>query len=244
MCSSATGRRGSTWTSESLEVLLARGLSVEEIGRRFGRHPSTVSYWMKKYGLVANHADRHAARGPIARERLEELVDAGMSISEIALAVDRSKATVRHWLARFGLRTLHAQARREFRRAKDAGLATVMMRCRRHGETEFGIEGRGYYRCKRCRSESVVRHRRQVKRDLVAEAGGRCALCGYSRYVGALEFHHLDPTQKRLSISENGATLSIDAVRHEARKCLLLCSNCHAEIEGGVTRLPDRVERQ
>ena len=223
-------------------MLLARGLRVEEIGRRFGRHPSTVSYWMKKYGLVANHADRYAARGPIARERLEELVDAGMSISEIALAVDRSKATVRHWLGRFGLRTLNAQARRDFRQAKDAGIATLTMRCRRHGETEFGIEGRGYYRCKRCRSESVARHRRRLKELLVTEAGGACALCGYARYQGALEFHHMDPGEKRLTISGNGATLSLDALRAEARKCVLVCSNCHAEIEGGVIVIPGRVD--
>ena len=35
----------------SLRGLLARGVSVEEIGRRFGRDPSTVTYWMRKYGL-------------------------------------------------------------------------------------------------------------------------------------------------------------------------------------------------
>jgi transposase len=35
----------------SLKVLLARGLSVEQIGRRFQRDPSTVAYWMRKYGL-------------------------------------------------------------------------------------------------------------------------------------------------------------------------------------------------
>lgn len=226
---------------ESLELLLARGLSVEEIGRRFGRHPSTVSYWMKKYGLVANHAGRHAARGAIARERLEELVDAGLSISEIAHAVDRSKATVRHWLGRYELRTLNAEARREFQGAKDAGFATVTMRCRRHGETEFGIEGRGYYRCKRCRSDSVARHRRRLKEMLVAEAGGACAICGYDRYLGALEFHHLDPSEKRLTISQNGATLSLDTLRTEARKCVLVCSNCHAEIESGAISIPARV---
>ena len=36
---------------ESLAVLIARGLSVEKIAERFGKHPSTVSYWMAKYGL-------------------------------------------------------------------------------------------------------------------------------------------------------------------------------------------------
>lgn len=76
---------------------------------------------------------------------------------------------------------------------------------------------------------------------LVEEAGGRCVVCGYDRYVGALEFHHTDPTQKRLTMSTDGAALGLDAARAEAAKCVLLCSNCHAEVEGGFETLAARV---
>jgi len=38
--------------------------------------------------------------------------------------------------------------------------STVVMACPAHGESEFSIEGRGYYRCKRCRSEAVTNRRR------------------------------------------------------------------------------------
>ena len=38
---------------ESLRLLLAQGQSVEQIAKRFGKHPSTVAYWMAKHGLVA-----------------------------------------------------------------------------------------------------------------------------------------------------------------------------------------------
>ncbi len=57
----------------------------------------------RKYGLEAVNREKHAAKGGIDRERLEELVEAGMSIAEIAAEVERSKATVRHWLRRYGL---------------------------------------------------------------------------------------------------------------------------------------------
>jgi hypothetical protein len=77
-----------------------------------------------------------------------------------------------------------------------------------------------------------------VKAILVAEAGGRCGICGYDRRIGALEFHHVDPRQKRLEISRDGVTRSLEAVRLEARKCLLVCSNCHAEVEAGVAIVP------
>jgi 5-methylcytosine-specific restriction endonuclease McrA len=72
----------------------------------------------------------------------------------------------------------------------------------------------------------------------VDEAGGACCVCGYQRYLGALQFHHVDPERKRLGLSRAGVTLSIATLRAEATKCVLLCSNCHAEVEGGVTELP------
>jgi len=109
--------------------------------------------------------------------------------------------------------------------------------CLRHGATTYVLEGRGYYRCQRCRSDQIARHRRRLKEMLVAEAGGACRLCGYDRFLGALEFHHLDRAQERLGISANGLTLSVNAVREGALKCVLLCSNCHAEVEGGVRQV-------
>ena len=68
----------------------------------------------------------------------------------------------------------------------------------------------------------------------MSEAGGRCCICGYDKYIGALEFHHLDRAEKRLTLSRNGATLALETLRAEARKCVLVCSNCHAELEAGV----------
>jgi ribosomal protein L30E len=44
-------------------------------------------------------------------------------------------------------------------------------------------------------------------------------------------------------LSRSGVTLSLDALRVGARKCVLLCSNCHAEVKDGVVALPDTVQR-
>jgi DNA-binding transcriptional ArsR family regulator len=175
------------------------------------------------------------------RERLESLVAAGLSITEIAAAVNRSKGTVRHWLRRYELRThgsrgvKTAAARRVLR---DAGVLTAEMECRHHGETEFILEGRGYYRCKPCRAKGVVRRRQKPKAILVEEAGGRCVICGYDRNIRALQFHHRDPSLKRLGISGEGVTYSIDVLRTEAQKCVLVCATCHVEVEAGVAHLP------
>lgn len=226
---------------ESLAQLLAQGMSVEKIGTRFGKHPSTVAYWMDKYGLVAPNREKHAAKGGIARELLEGLVAEGKTIAEIAEEVELSKTTVRHWLRRYDLRTKNRVGPRlgaAAKQAKEAGLLDLAAECLWHGQTVCVLEGRGVYRCKRCRSEQISRHRRRLKEVLVAEAGGSCRLCGYNRCLAALEFHHLDPMTKRLGISAVGLTLSLEKVRVEAAKCVLLCSNCHAEVESGARAIP------
>ncbi len=221
---------------DSLMLLLAQGVSVEEIGRRFNRHPSTVAYWMAKFGLEAPNREKHAAKGGIERERLEAFVAQGRSIAAIAEELGVAKSTVRHWLGRYNLRT--DQARNRQAASRGAGLPTVTLACAHHGETDFVLEGRGYYRCKLCRVERVTQHRRDMKATLVSEAGGRCVLCGYNRTARALAFHHLDPSEKRLPVSWNGVTVSIDTLRTEASKCVLLCANCHAEVEDGVVSVP------
>lgn len=232
-----------------LSQLLDQGVSVTAIAERVGRHPSTVRHWMAKYGLEAPSRDRHRARGRIERRRLEALVAEGLSISELASRLDRSKATVRHWLRAYGFQTPQAPSNAQRRAAlKSAGAPSglplrLTLSCRAHGETDFVREGSGYYRCAQCRSESVTRHRRHLKALLVREAGGECLLCGYSRHPRALEFHHIRPADKGFALSRSGITSSLEALRREARKCVLLCSNCHAEVEDGVVALPDTVQR-
>ena len=225
---------GEQFDRESLRVLLGRGESVERIGQRFRRHPSTVSYWMAKHGLQAAGREKHGPRGGIERARLTELVEAGMSIAEIATAVDRSKGTVRHWLRAYGLRTRGGVRAATVSDARIQGRSELELVCPIHGLAAFVIEGRSYYRCRRCRQESVAEHRRRLKQTLVREAGGCCRICGYDRCLGALQGHHLIAADKRAGISARGLTISLEALRAEAAKCVLLCSNCHAEVENGL----------
>jgi transposase len=226
-------------TKEELERYLAAGLSLDQIGELVNKHPSTVSYHLKKHGLRAvNHA-KHASKGGIAKEALEPLIEDGLSLQEMAGQLDRSIATVRYWLGQYDLaRVAGSRRRREARKAREAGLKHVQLECKRHGITEFVLEGRGSYRCMRCRQERVSEWRRRVKRRLVDEAGGGCAICGYRNCVGALQFHHLDPSQKLFALSREGVTRSFAEAQAEARKCILLCSNCHAEVEAGMTEVP------
>jgi transposase len=89
-----------------LERYMAEGLSLERIGAVVDRHPTTVAYWLKKHGLVAVNRAKYAPRGGIPRNDLEHLVAEGLSLREIAGQLGVSISTVRHWLTRYGLRTL------------------------------------------------------------------------------------------------------------------------------------------
>ena len=220
---------------------LESGKSLEEIGEIAGRHPSTVAYWLKRHGLRAAGAEKFAPRGGLERDQLERLVDAGLTLRQIAESVGRSVATVRHWLRRYELQTDPQNRRAQRRQALAEGRTRIAGTCRHHGKTEFHIERSGHLRCVCCRREAVSRRRRTTKEILVAEAGGSCRICGYDRDVAALQFHHLDPSQKEFSLAMNGITRGIEAMRREARKCILLCANCHAEVEVGRTEVPAEV---
>jgi hypothetical protein len=60
-----------------LEECLAQRLSLDAIGELVGKHPSTVSYWLAKYGLSASNAERHTPKGCIEGDALEALLDEG-----------------------------------------------------------------------------------------------------------------------------------------------------------------------
>jgi len=219
-----------------LEECLAEGLSLEAIGKRVGKHESTVSYWLKKHGLEAAKAQKHAAKGAPSKEEMEGLLAAGLSLRELGDRMDRSLATVRHWMRKYGLKTERSSRLRESKEACQQGSKRARLNCPKHGLTTFVARSDGRFRCAQCRIEVVTKRRRALKQILVKEAGGRCVLCGYSRCDRALEFHHLDPQAKQFQITSH--TRSLARLRAEASKCVLLCSNCHAEVEAGIAAVP------
>jgi transposase len=212
---------------------LAAGRSIESIAREVGKGPSTVAYWVNKHGLASQHAERHRPRGGLTREQLEPLVQDGRSIREISAELGLSPTAVRHWLLKYELTTQPS------RYAGSSQAAAIVRECAMHGWTTFVRTGRaGSFRCGRCNTEAVTERRRRVKEMLVAEFGGACRLCGFARYAGALQFHHVDPARKRFQLGGRGLTRSLKILREEAKKCVLLCANCHAMVEAGVATLP------
>jgi transposase-like protein len=219
------------WLAERLEA----GASIEAIAREVSRHPSSVAYWVHKHGLSSMHAVRHAPRGGIERDHLVELIAEGLSIRGIAARLGLSYATVRHWLGKHGLQTRRAARLK----VVAPGPSEPLLPCPEHGVGPHVRGSDGYLRCRRCRTAAVVRRRALVRATLIAEAGGRCMRCGYDEHPSALQFHHLDRATKAFNLRD-GDTRSLSRMRDEARKCVLLCANCHAQVEAGAADVPVR----
>ncbi len=63
-----------------------------------------------------------------------------------------------------------------------------------------------------------------------------CRVCGEKEPV-ALDLHHTDPSVKE----DNPSSMlggSLDKLREEIRKCVVLCSNCHRKFHAGLIDLP------
>jgi hypothetical protein len=99
-------------------------------------------------------------------------------------------------------------------------------------------KGHSRTRCNSCGSNrGSPEQRYALKRDLIAIGGGSCRICGYCRTMHALTFHHVEPTKKRFHIRGSHGR-SFKALAAEVAKCVLVCANCHDEIEAGETQVP------
>ena len=79
------------------------------------------------------------------------------------------------------------------------------------------------------------RHR-ELKERLVRLLGGKCEVCGYSRCLAALEFHHRNPKTKRFSLGTAPVNMPWEKLVREAEKCSILCANCHREYHSITNR--------
>lgn len=97
-------------------------------------------------------------------------------------------------------------------------------------EDEFALDrGKGRGRqanCKQCHRERLAKRARDFKQRLVGMFGGQCVRYGYDRCIAALDFHHRDPQTKLFNIK---TTVPWGKLVEEAKKCDLLCANCHRE---------------
>ena len=79
----------------------------------------------------------------------------------------------------------------------------------------------------------VIEFRKRIKVALVKAFGGKCQVCGQEHPEYIFDFHHLDPSTKSFGIGSATTTRSKDSYADEAKKCIMVCANCHRYIENG-----------
>ena len=91
-------------------------------------------------------------------------------------------------------------------------------------------------------SENVCNFVKNRKTNLISLFGSKCCICGFDKFQEALEFHHVNPEEKELKLSAN-VMVALDKQIKEARKCILVCANCHRGIHAGYYQVPDNYQQ-
>ena len=80
--------------------------------------------------------------------------------------------------------------------------------------------------CRDCDIENTMKYYREKREYILnVKKESSCEVCGYDDYR-ALCFHHRDPETKSFELS-GAAHKTMDAIKEEIAKCMVLCSNCH-----------------
>ena len=138
----------------------------------------------------------------------------------------------------------NAHRRIRYQEAKEAGLDPHNMglkekECLICGKKFVPKTGSANHRlcCYDCMPEGKQNSRSDFLDLLRKSQGGKCIHCGYDKYLGALEFHHLNPNEKDFTIGNRDFKLK--ECIEESKKCILVCSNCHKELHAGLWKIED-----
>lgn len=97
--------------------------------------------------------------------------------------------------------------------------------CNERCKDANNLEARGGYQAVKEKKYAERWARRDFIRAYKLEKG--CEVCGYKEHPAALQLDHLDPNDKKYTLSQC-ISRSWTALHEELPKCRVLCANCHA----------------
>ena len=135
---------------------------------------------------------------------LRNFIEEGKSFNEISKITDKSLTTVRYWAKKHNIKSNFKSFRGQ--KTKDYGEYRYCPSCKQDCSIDNFYNRRGKKNssvyCKDCTKKQTVDRMRKLKEQMVQYKGGKCQRCDYDKYIGALEFHHLDPTTKDFNPSQ------------------------------------------
>jgi hypothetical protein len=113
------------------------------------------------------------------------------------------------------------------------------------------IEGKRSTICSKCQCEYKKKYYRKnkqshykrnekskesLKQFILEEKKKGCQICGEA-CIPCLEFHHLNKNEKEYDVSRMYFLGSLDKLKLEIEKCVILCANCHRKVHAGLLSL-------
>ena len=86
--------------------------------------------------------------------------------------------------------------------------------------------------CGKCHNIYTLKVGQEKRYKAIQYLGGECKICGYKRYFGSIDIHHMDPTIKDDKF-HNLRCWSWKRIEKEIQSCIALCKNCHSEVHTG-----------
>ena len=214
-----------------LRSRLESGRSIESIAREAGKAPSTVAYWVNKHGLMSHHAARHKPPRPDLAGRARVARRAGALDPRRSRAgstgARRPSAT---GCASTGCETQPARYSLPRRAEADAVWSATCSRARR-GHRSSARGGRALPLPALQWRGRVGRGGARSRRSWWPRRAARA--CSAATPATSARSSSITSTRRRRRSrsASGGLARSLDRARAEAAKCVLLCANCHAEVE-------------
>ena len=143
------------------------------------------------------------------------------SIRKSAINLSTSYSNLRYWIKIHGINIKRDSENPYCRKCGDNNIDNFY---------KYDVDsGKLSLSCKKCNTESTIKRYQENKIAAINLFGGKCISCGYNKYAGALEFHHINPLDKDPNW-EKIRSRKPHLIMNELGKCALLCKNCHAEI--------------
>lgn len=114
----------------------------------------------------------------------------------------------------------------------------ICLKCQKEFFTKKLAGQRQYcYNCLPQENYNGAEVRKQIKEWALEYKGKQCIICGYSKCVQALDFHHLH--DKDFNLSDRNLKLDWIEIKKELDKCIVVCANCHREIHANYKILSE-----
>lgn len=168
------------------------------------------------------------------KELLEKLITQGLSQSQIAKHFEKSQTVTRYWLRKHGLNTLNLSRSKDLKDCLNGKQCVCCNKDLTGAKSKFCsslCKAKYFYTDNpntNGRQKEIAKER---KLKLIEMSGGCCEICGYKKNYSAMQYHHLDPSNKVFCLDARKlSNTNWNSIVMEWEKCQLLCANCHMEV--------------